>query len=65
MQLASCGAFYCRIGLSPLQDPLVRPTVSIELDAIVSSELLQGLGEIVAEDTNIVMVQVVIILYST
>ena len=53
------------MGLSSLQDPLVRPTVSVELDSLVSSELLQGLGEIVAEDTNNVMVQVVIILYST
>ena len=65
MQLATYGAFYCRMGLSSLQDPLVRPTVSVELDSAVSSELLQGLGEIVAEDTNNVMVQVVIILCST
>ena len=67
IHLATYGAFYycCHTGLSSLQDPLVRPTVSVELHSAVSSELLQGLGEIVAEDTNNVMVQVVIILYFT
>ena len=53
------------MGFSSLQDPLIQPTVSVELDSAVSSELLQGLGQIVEADTNNVMVQVVIILCST
>ena len=46
------------MGLSSSQNPLIQPTVGPDVSATVSTELLQGLGEIVEEDTNNILVQV-------
>ena len=47
------------VGLSFSQNPLIRPTLGVESSDAVSRELLQGLGEIIAEDTNNILVQVI------
>ena len=44
--------------LSSAQNPLIQPTIGPDVSGTVSTELLQGLGEIVAEDTSNIMVQV-------
>ena len=46
------------VGLSSSQNPLIQPTVGPDVSSTVSTELLQDLGEIVAEDTNNILVQV-------
>ena len=46
------------VGLSFSQNPLIQPTVGVETSDTVTRELLQGLGEIIAEDTNNILVQV-------
>lgn len=38
---------------------LILPTLGVETSGRVTRELLQGLGEIAAEDTNNIFVQVV------
>ena len=54
------------MGLSSSQNPLIQPTVGPGGSVTSSTELLQGLGEIVEEDTNNILVQVLnkIILHS-
>ena len=47
------------VGLSFSQNPLIRPTLDVETGDLVTRELLQGLGEIIAEDTNNILVQVI------
>lgn len=47
------------MGLSSSQNPLIRPTVGPDVSFVTTMELIQGLGEIVAADTNNIMVQVV------
>ena len=47
------------VGLSFSQNPLIQPTLSVENSDTVTRELLQGLGEIIAEDTNNILVQVI------
>ena len=44
--------------MSSSQNPLIQPTVGPDVSGTVSTELLQGLGEIVTEDTNNILVQV-------
>ena len=46
------------MGLSSSQNPLIRPTVGPDVGVLTTMELIQGLGEIVAADTNNIMVQV-------
>ena len=46
------------MGLSSSQNPLIRPTVGPDVAVLTTMELIQGLGEIVAVDTNNIMVQV-------
>ena len=46
------------MGLSFSQNPLIQPTLGVETSGTVTRELLQGLGEIIAEDTNNILVQV-------
>ena len=46
------------VGLSSSQNPLIQPTLGVETSGTVTRELLQGLGEIIAEDTNNILVQV-------
>ena len=46
------------MGLSSPQNPLIQPSVGPDLSDTVSRELVDGLGEIVAEDTNNIVVQV-------
>ena len=43
------------------QNSLIRPSVGPELSSLVSMELLQGLGDIIAEDTSNIRVQVTIL----
>ena len=54
------------MGLPSSQNPLVRPSVGPGGSVSSSTELLQGVGEIVAEDTNNISVKVLntIILHS-
>ena len=52
------GAFWCEIWMSSPQNPLIQPTVGPESSGRVSPTLLQGLGQIVTEDTNNILVQV-------
>ena len=47
------------VGLSFSQNPLIQPTLDVESSGTVTRELLQGLGEIIAEDTNNILVQVI------
>ena len=47
------------VGLSFSQNPLIQPTLTVESSAFATRELLQGLGEIIAEDTNNTLVQVI------
>ena len=48
------------MGLSFSQNPLILPSLDVEGSGTVTTELLQGFGEIIAEDTNNdVIVQVV------
>ena len=47
------------VGLSFSQNPLIQPTVGVETSDTVTRELLEGLGEIIAEDTNNILVQVI------
>lgn len=44
--------------LSSWQNPLIQPSVGPDLGDTVSTALADGLGEIVAEDTNNIVVQV-------
>ena len=46
------------VALSSPQNYLIRPSIGPEASNIVTSELLQDPGEIIAEDTNNLMVQV-------
>ena len=48
------------VGFSSSQNPLIQPTVGPDVSGTVTTELLQGLSEIVAEDTNNILVQVFI-----
>ena len=48
------------VGLPFLQNSLIQPTLGVETSGTVTRELLQGLGEIAAEDTNNILVQVVV-----
>ena len=50
-----------KMSLPSSQNSLIRPSVGPELDSLVSMELLQGLGEIIAEDTSNIRVQVAIL----
>ena len=54
------------MGLPSSQNPLVRPSIGPGGGVTSSTELLQGVGEIVAEDTNNILVKVLntIILHS-
>ena len=47
------------VDLSFSQNPLIQPTLGIENSDVVTRELLQGLEEIIAEDTNNILVQVI------
>ena len=57
------------MGFSSSQNPLIQPTVGPDVSGTVTTELLQSLSEIVAEDTNNILVQVLkiagIILFCT
>ena len=46
------------MNLSSLQNPLIQPSVGPDLGDTVTTALADGLGEIVAEDTNNIVVQV-------
>ena len=50
--------------MSSPQNPLIQPTVGPDVSGSVSTELLQGLGEIVTEDTNNILVQVLFYIYN-
>ena len=53
------------MGLSFSQNPLILPSLDVEGSGSVTMELLQGFGEIIAEDTNNdVIVQVVTHMYT-
>ena len=53
------------MGLSFSQNPLILPSLDVEGSGSVTTELLQGFGEIIAEDTNNdVIVQVVTYTYT-
>ena len=52
--------FSIKYGLFFSQNPLIPPTVGPDVSGTVTTELLQGLSEIVAEDTNNILVQVFI-----
>ena len=49
-----------RMSLPSSQNSLIQPSVGPELSSLVTMELLQGLGDIIAEDTSNIMVQVAI-----
>ena len=46
------------MNLFTLQNPLIRPAVGPDLSDTVSTALADALGEIIAEDTNNIIVQV-------
>ena len=48
------------MSLPSSQNSLIRPSVGPELSSLVSMELLQGMGDIIAEDTNNIRVQVAV-----
>ena len=56
--LAVNGASQSHTGLSSPQNPLIQPSVGPDFGDTVSRQLADGLGEIVAEDTNNIVVQV-------
>ena len=54
------GCIMYHVGLSFSQNPLILPSLDVEGSGSVTTELLQGFGEIIAEETNNdVIVQVV------
>ena len=59
-QSMSMEHFSIKYGLFFSQNPLIQPTVGPDVSGTVTTELLQGLSEIVAEDTNNILVQVFI-----
>ena len=46
------------MNLFMLQNPLIRPAVGPDSGDTVTGQLEEGLGEIIAEDTNNIIVQV-------